>query len=400
MPPKPSKNGKPADPRLAATVRTINDLKRSKPSWEELVKLCSKYHNALEVVTETARAFTAGMRAAASHAGKNSSLDVQRELYAIADIHDRLETHRTNVRQSLSEGFMIPIKRYIDAEMSTLQAWEKNYKAHFKYLNNEMTKAEEASKSAGKKNAAALQQAILDLTSRVKEIETARQSKLRELFLVEREKYCGLLLRYVEVVKSELKLHEDGFHSLGNGVSGWCDLASSKDSLPADSESLITAKERTFVGLKTEGGSPAPVPSHGGGYGGHAAPASYGGGEEYGNEQWDEEEVWDEELYDDNSGYNNQQQHQPQQSYGGGYHNAGIPAPPAPPPMGPKPGQPAQQQTWKVRALYDNVADDAQELSFRAGDIIEVTKQVNDEWWAGLCNGQHGIFPSNYCEQL
>lgn len=50
-----------------------------------------------------------------------------------------------------------------------------------------------------------------------------------------------------------------------------------------------------------------------------------------------------------------------------------------------------------VRALYDYSTDDTTSLSFRAGDVIQVLKQLDSGWWDGIVNGQRGWFPSNYC---
>lgn len=56
----------------------------------------------------------------------------------------------------------------------------------------------------------------------------------------------------------------------------------------------------------------------------------------------------------------------------------------------------------KVRALYDYNAADDTELSFKAGDIITVTK--NDKsipgWIEGELRGKRGLFPGNYVEFL
>lgn len=85
----------------------------------------------------------------------------------------------------------------------------------------------------------------------------------------------------------------------------------------------------------------------------------------------------------------------------------------------------------QVKALYDYQAASADELTFRAGDVIQVTKEADDGWWEGkekegrqtahtrICSvaqhdllhcalyfmlfifvgsvyGQQGVFPSNY----
>lgn len=51
----------------------------------------------------------------------------------------------------------------------------------------------------------------------------------------------------------------------------------------------------------------------------------------------------------------------------------------------------------KVRALYDLISYEPDELSFRKGDIITVIESVYRDWWRGsLPNGKVGIFPLNY----
>ncbi|ROV92785.1 hypothetical protein VMCG_09043 [Cytospora schulzeri] len=70
-----------------------------------------------------------------------------------------------------------------------------------------------------------------------------------------------------------------------------------------------------------------------------------------------------------------------------------------PPPPKPKPsrlsGAPAAET---VTALYDYSAQAEGDLTFRAGDVIEiVTRTQNDnEWWIGKLHGKSGQFPGNY----
>lgn len=39
---------------------------------------------------------------------------------------------------------------------------------------------------------------------------------------------------------------------------------------------------------------------------------------------------------------------------------------------------------------------DPDDLSFRAGDVIEIVEETNEDWWTGRFNGKQGLFPSNY----
>ena len=43
-------------------------------------------------------------------------------------------------------------------------------------------------------------------------------------------------------------------------------------------------------------------------------------------------------------------------------------------------------------------------MSFRAGDIIDIVSETNEDWWTGRLannpNAREGLFPSNYVEKL
>ncbi|SPQ22236.1 ac91fe1d-6c14-4931-95dc-02791d6b805e [Thermothielavioides terrestris] len=71
--------------------------------------------------------------------------------------------------------------------------------------------------------------------------------------------------------------------------------------------------------------------------------------------------------------------------------------PPPPPP--PKPSRlSGAPKPETVTALYDYAAQAEGDLSFRAGDVIEVvTRTANEnEWWTGRLGGRQGQFPGNY----
>lgn len=54
----------------------------------------------------------------------------------------------------------------------------------------------------------------------------------------------------------------------------------------------------------------------------------------------------------------------------------------------------------RCRALYDFVASEAGELTFKRGDIITVIESAYKDWWRGSLHGTIGIFPTNYVENL
>jgi amphiphysin len=72
-------------------------------------------------------------------------------------------------------------------------------------------------------------------------------------------------------------------------------------------------------------------------------------------------------------------------------------APPPPPPLKPKP----KPQVTYVVALYDFVAQADGDLSFNAGDRIELVEKTDsaEDWWTGKLNGVQGVFPGNYVQE-
>jgi amphiphysin len=75
---------------------------------------------------------------------------------------------------------------------------------------------------------------------------------------------------------------------------------------------------------------------------------------------------------------------------------AAVAAKSKPPPPKPKPSRlSATPKTETVTALYDYSAQAEGDLSFRAGDSIEIiTRTGNDnEWWTGRLHGKQGQFP-------
>ncbi|WOO81199.1 Regulator of cytoskeleton and endocytosis [Vanrija pseudolonga] len=76
---------------------------------------------------------------------------------------------------------------------------------------------------------------------------------------------------------------------------------------------------------------------------------------------------------------------------------AGKKAPPPPPPLKPKPGAAAKVY---CTAIFDYEAQAAGDLSFSAGDRIEIVERTDsaEDWWTGRLDGRQGIFPGNYTQ--
>ncbi|THH21262.1 hypothetical protein EW146_g246 [Bondarzewia mesenterica] len=81
------------------------------------------------------------------------------------------------------------------------------------------------------------------------------------------------------------------------------------------------------------------------------------------------------------------------------------PPPPASTELGPPvrrnvPPPPVQLSRAKAIWGYNENGQEQNDLSFRAGDVIEVVAETNADWWTGKINGKQGLFPSNYVEKM
>ena len=46
------------------------------------------------------------------------------------------------------------------------------------------------------------------------------------------------------------------------------------------------------------------------------------------------------------------------------------------------------------------MSQEPNDLSFSAGEVIEIIDETNADWWTGRCRGRQGLFPSNHVEKI
>ncbi|KAJ8287983.1 hypothetical protein COCON_G00006420 [Conger conger] len=66
----------------------------------------------------------------------------------------------------------------------------------------------------------------------------------------------------------------------------------------------------------------------------------------------------------------------------------------------PKPAPKPKPRSPQCRTLYAYDAQDTDELSFNADDIIEIVTEDASGWWFGRLRGREGMFPGNYVEKI
>ncbi|XP_068176609.1 unconventional myosin-Ie isoform X2 [Antennarius striatus] len=73
-----------------------------------------------------------------------------------------------------------------------------------------------------------------------------------------------------------------------------------------------------------------------------------------------------------------------------------------PPPGGgrPKPAPKPKPHVPQCKALYAYDAQDTDELSFNADDVIDIIKEDGSGWWTGRLRGKQGLFPNNYVTKI
>lgn len=53
-----------------------------------------------------------------------------------------------------------------------------------------------------------------------------------------------------------------------------------------------------------------------------------------------------------------------------------------------------------LQAPSHDFLQDPNDLTFAAGDLVEIVEETNDDWWVGRLKGKQGLFPSNYVEKI
>lgn len=83
----------------------------------------------------------------------------------------------------------------------------------------------------------------------------------------------------------------------------------------------------------------------------------------------------------------------------GGHDVSAVPTGPPPPPACPPPAAPGSNSSSggdTVVAQFEFCGQNADELSFKEGDVVTVLSRDQSGWWMGQFDSTKGLFPANY----
>jgi len=243
-------------------------------------------------------------------------------------------------------------------------------------MRTEILRLENRTKKAGKKTTPeVLKQQISELNDKIKEAETMRSNKLRDIILLERKRYATFLVMWNSVLSKDHDAHTDALGKIKNNEALWITLAGSGNNLPKEIDEMISKQERTLVQI-----SPAGVGEDPGNYRLSYAPGalqqSYSGSYDSYSD-----------TYDSYSSYDSGT------SGGGSYdsYDYGSAAPAA-----------AGASGARARALYNYVSDEPADLPLNANDIVTILQDDDGSGWTKGqdSSGRVGIFPTSYIEYI
>jgi len=350
-----------ADEGSQETFRTLSAIKGTASDINALTRLAKNYHQSQAAANESSKQLVDHLVKVASKMEPRLS-EASQAFIEISStqkqIIAKMEEHNNLVLEKLCQTIQGSLQR----ERTELAQFEKGYHKRHGEILTELRKAEKATKKSGKKSNFQLQQAIQDLTDKMNEMTNHRQSKLREILLFERKRYCDIVNLLNGVIDSQMSVYQYSTQTLNDQHQKWKSVAATYNQLPPECQALL---ERTGVKERTSTAIQGGELSGGG-------DESYS---EYYSGSYDESGYYDENY--DESYY--------EEGYEESYEEAYV----------------APATGFQARALYDYVGSHDYELSFSAGDIINVTKEdPSTGWWTGELRGVVGPFPGNYVERL
>eukprot|EP01111_Echinosteliopsis_oligospora_P018391 TRINITY_DN8412_c0_g1_i1.p1 TRINITY_DN8412_c0_g1~~TRINITY_DN8412_c0_g1_i1.p1 ORF type:complete len:360 (+),score=107.83 TRINITY_DN8412_c0_g1_i1:125-1204(+) len=347
------------------TIKAVNNLKNNAPPLlNEFVKAAERYQKASQDLAKLG----IQLADAVYRIGAIASGDMGEGIRKLAEYIKDTENKREELTRSMTLDLVDPLRHSVVTEQREAMNFEKNYKRDRDQVRADIVKLEQKTKKAGKKTTPqVLQQQISELNDKIKESETMRSSKLREVVLLDRRRWGTFLQMWNRVLAKETEFHSDTVTRAKANEPPLEALSAGLANLPKEFEEMISKQQRTFVQIQV-----APDASSGNyrlSYAPGSAQAAAAAAQNY-------------DSYDSYYGAYDSYDSGSTSSYESNSYAGGGGA--------------------SARALYDYRSDEPSDLPLTAGDILTVLQQDDGSGWTKGQNarGQQGIFPTSYIEYI
>jgi len=293
---------------------------------------------------------------ALNNIGQQQGGDIGDGYQKVADVINTEAGKQAVLARSLQEEIALYIGRTEKGDRMEIDQFESDYKKVRGAVKAQIDKAEQQTKKAGKKGAAALQQSIQDLNDKIKEGENIKSDRLKHVVVIDRKKNCTLLGNFYTLMTHDNALHNEASAKIGSLLDPLKALAGAQATIPDKIQELVTDAQRTFVAVQAD--------------------------DNY-NDSYSE----DLNTYSPRLGASSSQS-----------------SPPPPPPFASYSSTTDHSYSNEnsfgtVVALYSYDGQQDGDLPFYEGDYIELTAEDDGSgWMSGTCNGRSGVFPSSYVQ--
>jgi len=364
--------GKAPNMMTEMTIKAVSNLKNmAPPLLNEFIKSAERYQKAS---TDLAK-LGIQLADAVYRIGAIASGDMGEGIRKLAEYIKDTENKREELTRSMTLDLVDPLRHSVVTEQREAMNFEKNYKRDRDQVRADIVKLEAKTKKAGKKTTPqVLQQQITELNDKIKESETMRSSKLREVVLLDRRRWGTFLQMWNRVLTKETEFHSDTVTRFKSNEPILEGLSAGLASLPKEFEEMISKQQRTFVQIQV-----AP----------DAGSGNYRLSYAPGSAQANAAALQNYDSYDSYYGsYDTYDSSSSTSSYDTNDYSAG--------------GGSGGGGGASARALYDYRSDEPSDLPLTAGDIITVLQQDDGSGWTKGQNarGKQGIFPTSYIEYI
>jgi chaperonin cofactor prefoldin len=337
------------DPKLIATVRTVNMVKASNAIMPEFLKAVQKYHQQLHALNQTSQVLSDLMLKLADV----ESGDLSDSIRKISDTQKLIDAKRWKFATALQEALVQSYEKsgggQLDADKSDIATFEKTYKAQKSASMKNIKKFEKEFNKANKKKKKdedKIKNLANTLEQSVESHDKLLGDELKKVEQLDRRRVCFFIKQWSKVLAEEAEGMEAGLVEIGKVKSELDQFTSDPDKVSGTTDNLIenSRPTKTLDQLKK-------IRETG-----------------YYSESLLNISGMDDDDDDD---------------VGGSTILKGRSVP-----------------TYKVRVKQRFDATHPDEMSLTLGDIFDVSEEIDENWAIAEVAGKRGMFPLNHVEKM